>query len=83
MLYPMGHQHHDLRQHNTPVYSICSHAYNDYNLENRAAIYRVQLASFSNVCGELEEGNVEAKAANVFGTSTVLVPILSYQTSAN
>lgn len=34
----MGHQHHELRQHNTPVYSTYSHAYNDYYLENRAAI---------------------------------------------
>ena len=46
------------------------------------AVYKVELAGFSELCGGLSEGYVEAPSASVLGTSTVLVPIRSYATPA-
>lgn len=42
------------------------------------AVYKVELAGFSDACGGLTQGYVEAPSASVMGTSTVLVPIRTY-----
>jgi hypothetical protein len=46
------------------------------------AVYKVELAGFSELCGGLTEGYVEAPSASVLGTSTVLVPIRRYAAPA-